>query len=205
MTAFCSAVNFRRFLFLLMNDSFWLLNIEPAGVTFQLKHHNCIKTKASGAHLRTYLTGQLGSLERKSVEPIALDAGVPPRTLQQFLSAHRWDEGAVGRRLRTWVTRKHGYRNAIGLVDETSFAKKGTKTAGVHRQYCGTTGKTDNCVVTVHLGYVTPDFHALLDGDLYLPASWIEDPVRRARSSGERASTCAAPSAGRNGSRDVAL
>jgi SRSO17 transposase len=49
----------------------------------------------------------------------------------------------------------------------------------VQRQYCGTTGKTDNCVVSVHLGYVTPDFHGLLDGDLYLPKSWTEDPERR--------------------------
>jgi len=156
-----------------------LRQVRRALNRFVSKFDHCIKTRASRAHLRTYVTGQLGSLERKSVEPIALDAGVPPRTLQQFLSAHCWDEGSVGRRLRSWVTRKHGYRNAIGVIDETSFAKKGTKTAGVQRQYCGTTGKTDNCVVTVHLGYVTPDFHALLDGDLYLPASWIEDPVRR--------------------------
>ena len=146
---------------------------------FVSKFDGCIKTKRSRAHLRTYVTGQLGSLERKSVEPIALEAGVPPRTLQQFLSAHRWDEEAVGRRLRARIKRKHGHANAIGVIDETSFAKKGTKTAGVQRQYCGATGKTDNCVVSVHLGYVTPDFHAMLDGDLYLPKSWTEDPVRR--------------------------
>lgn len=143
------------------------------------KFDACIKTKPTRAHLRTYMIGQLGSLERKSVEPIALEAGVPPRTLQQFLSEYQWDESAVGRRLRAWMKRKHGCANAIGVIDETSFAKKGTKTVGVQRQYCGTTGKTDNCVVTVHLGYVTPDFHALLDGDLYLPASWMEDPERR--------------------------
>lgn len=158
-----------------------LRQVRRARNRFVSKFAEGIKTKPSRAHLRTYVTGQLGSLERKSVEPIALEAGVAPRTLQQLLSAHRWDEGAVGRRLRAWVTRKHGYRHAIGVIDETSFAKKGTKTAGVQRQYCGTTGKTDNGVVTVtvHLGYVTPAFHALLDGDLYLPASWIEDPERR--------------------------
>ncbi len=156
-----------------------LRQVRRALNRFVSKFEACIKTKRSRAHLRTYVTGQLGSLERKSIEPIALEAGVPPRTLQQFLSLHRWNEGAVGRRLRAWIKRKHGYPNAIGVIDETSFAKKGTKTTGVQRQYCGTTGKTDNCVVSVHLGYVTPDFHAMLDGDLYLPKSWTEDPGRR--------------------------
>jgi len=145
---------------------------------FMGKFDGCIKTRPSRAHLRTYVNGQLGSLERKSVEPIALEAGVPPRTLQQFLSEYEWDEDAVGRRLRAWAKRKHGTPNAIGVIDETSFAKKGRKTTGVQRQYCGTTGKTDNCVVSVHLGYVTPDFHALLDGDVYLPKSWTDDPER---------------------------
>ena len=146
---------------------------------FVRKFDGCIKTKPSRAHLRTYVNGQLGSLERKSVEPIALEAGVAPRTLQQFLSEYEWDEDAVERRLRAWAKRKHACPNAIGVIDETSFPKKGTKTTGVQHQYCGATGKTDNCVVSVHLGYVTPDFHALLNGDLYLPKSWTEDPERR--------------------------
>jgi SRSO17 transposase len=156
-----------------------LRQIRRALNRFVSKFDDCIKTKPTRAHLRTYVTGQLGSLERKSVEPIALEAGVPPRTLQQFLSEYQWDESAVGRRLRAWMKRKHGCPNAIGVIDETSFAKKGTKTAGVQRQYCGCTGKTDNCVVTVHLGYVSPQFHALLDGDLYLPQSWAGDVDRR--------------------------
>jgi len=140
---------------------------------------DCFKTVPSRRHLLRYLNGQLGPLERKSVEPMALEAGVPPRTLQEFLSIHRWDEEVVGRRLRELVMRDHADPNAIGVVDETSFAKKGDKTAGVQRQYCGSTGKIDNCVVTVHLGYVAGDFHALLDGDLYLPEeTWSEDRNR---------------------------
>lgn len=146
---------------------------------FVSKFDSCMKTKPTRAHLRTYVNGQLSSLERKSVEPIALEAGVAPRTLQQFLSEWKWDEDAVGRRQRAWVKRKHGDPDGVGVIDETSFAKKGKKTTGVQRQYCGATGKTDNCVQTVHLGYVTPNFHSLLDGELYLPASWTEDPERR--------------------------
>jgi len=140
---------------------------------------DCIKTRRSRKHFRTYIKGQLGPLARKSIEPIALDARVPPRTLQEFFSIHRWDDRAVARRLREMVRKDHPDENAIAVIDETSFAKKGTKTAGVQRQHCGSRGKTDNCVVTVHLGYVTKDFHGLVDGDLYLPEeSWSEDRAR---------------------------
>jgi SRSO17 transposase len=140
---------------------------------------DCIKTRRSRDHFRTYMSGQLGPLERKSVEPIALEAGVPPRSLQEFLSIHRWDDTAAGRRLHELARRDHSDPNAIGVIDETSFAKKGDKTAGVQRQHCGATGKTDNCVVTVHLGCVSKEFHALLGGDVYLPEkTWMADRAR---------------------------
>ena len=157
-----------------------LERLRAALDAFVEKFADCIKTEPSRRHLRTYLNGQLGPLERKSIEPIALDAGVHPRNLQEFLSIHRWDDSAVGKRLRQLVARDHGDPDGIAVVDESSFPKKGDKTAGVQRQHCGATGKTDNCVVTVHLGYVAEEFHALIDGDLYLPKeSWAEDPQRR--------------------------
>lgn len=139
----------------------------------------CVKAKYNRAHLRTYVEGQISDLPRKSIEPIALAADVAPRTLQEFMGLHRWDEGAVRRRVQRVVVRDHADPNAIALIDETSFIKKGAKTAGVQRQYCGASGKTDNCVVTVHLGYTAGDFHALLDGDLYLPEqTWSADRER---------------------------
>lgn len=146
---------------------------------FAAQFDDCYRTRPSRDHMRTYLNGQLGDLERKSVEPIALEAGVPPRTLQEFLSLHRWDEEAMSRRLREITVRDHADPQAIGVIDETSFVKKGPKTPGVQRQYCGHTGKLENCVVTVHLAYVTPEFHALIDGDLYVPEeSWAGDRDR---------------------------
>lgn len=146
---------------------------------FLKEFDDCIKTAPSREHLRTYTGGQLSDLERKSVEPIALDAGVPPRTLQCFMSLHKWNEGAVRERVQDIVMRDHAADNAIALIDETSFPKKGDKTAGVQRQYCGATGKTDNCVVTVDLGYTDGDFHTLVDSDLYLPKeTWDEDRER---------------------------
>jgi len=139
---------------------------------------DCIKTAPSREHLRTYVRGQLGQLERKSIAPIALEAEVPVRSLQEFMAIHRWDQGAVRGRVQDLVMDRHASPNAIGIVDETSFAKKGDKTAGVQRQYCGATGKTDNCTVAVNLGYVTKDFHALVDSDLYLPEGWLADRDR---------------------------
>ncbi len=146
---------------------------------------DCFGRVEPRGHLRTYVEGQLSDLPRKSVEPIALAAGVPPRTLQQFLSAARWDEGMMRDRVQGVVARDHAHPLAVGIIDETSYPKKGQKTPGVKRQYCGATGKTDNCAVTVHLGYATPDvsdpsggFRALLDGELFLPEDWAADRER---------------------------
>jgi SRSO17 transposase len=70
----------------------------------------------------------------------------------------------------------------VGLIDETGHPKSGSKTCGVQRQWCGATGKIDNCVVTVHLGYSTAEsqFRCLVDGAVYVPKSWADDPQRRA-------------------------
>jgi SRSO17 transposase len=156
-----------------------LRKLGPALERFVRKFGDCIKTRPSRQHLRTYLNGQLGPLGRKSIEPIALEADVHPRTLQEFLSIHRWNEEAVGKRLREIIKRDHGDPNGIGVLDEGSFKKKGDKTPGVQRQYCGCTGKTENCVVTVHLAYAAGDFHAPLDQDLYLPEeTWSDDRGR---------------------------
>lgn len=137
-------------------------------------------TRNTRAHFRTYVQGQLGPLERKSVEPIADAAGVSSRNLQEFLSLLSWDEDAVRARIQRRVAREHSGQENIGLIDETSFAKKGTETACVQRQYCGATGKVDNCVVSVHLAFCADDFHTLLDSTIYMPKeTWAEKPARR--------------------------
>ncbi len=156
-----------------------LRQLRPALERYVRRFDDCIKTRNSRGHFRTYVKGQLGPLPRKSIEPIALDANVPPRTLQEFLSLHRWDDEAMGRRLREVVQKDHPHENAVAVIDETSYVKCGRKTAGVQRQYCGAVGKVENCVVTVHLGRVAGESHAPLDGDLYLPESWADDIERR--------------------------
>jgi SRSO17 transposase len=130
----------------------------------------------SRAHFRCFARGQLGTLERKSLEPMADAEGIPPRALQQFFSQYRWDENGVRDELQKKVAKKYGSESGVFIIDETSDAKKGEWTAGVAPQYCGESGKIDNCIVTVHLAYASGDFHALLDGELFLPECWNPNP-----------------------------
>ena len=160
-------------------DADTILRIRPALTQYLRQFDDCFGRCTARQHLDTYVEGQLGPLPRKSIEPMADAAGVPPRNLQQLLSLYKWDESAMRDREQQIVAARHAHPHSIGILDETSFAKKGDKTACVQRQHCGATGKTDNCVVSVHLGYATPDFHTLLDGELYLPEeTWHEDRER---------------------------
>jgi SRSO17 transposase len=140
-------------------------------------------------HLSTYVHGLLSDLPRKSVEPIALQAGTPVRTLQEFLKDHAWDFAAVRDQFQRHLAvglpalAHDEDLGVVGLIDETSAVKKGTKTPGVQRQYLGCVGKVDNGIVTVHLGVCTGRFKALVDADLYLPESWHQDR-RRCREAG---------------------
>jgi SRSO17 transposase len=160
-------------------DADTILRMKPALTQYLHEFDGCFGRVTARRHLDTYVLGQLGDLPRKSVEPIADASGTPPRTLQEFLSLFRWDESAMRDRLQQRVARRHTHPDSVGILDETSFVKKGRKTACVQRQHCGAVGKTENCVVTVHLGYATPEFHTLLDGELYLPKeTWHENRPR---------------------------
>ena len=153
--------------------------LGPALDAYLAEFDDCFGRADTRGHLGTYVRGQLSDLPRKSVEPIAVAAGVPPRTLQQFLSAAQWQHGMVRDRVQQVVARDHADPMAVGQIDETACPKKGDRTPGVKRQWCGATGKTDNCAVTVHLAYATPGgFHAMLDGELFLPADWSDDRDR---------------------------
>jgi SRSO17 transposase len=160
-------------------DADTILRIKPELNTFLHAFDDCFGRVTARQHLDTYVQGQLGPLERKSLEPMADAAGTPPRNLQQFLGLYRWDESAMRDTLQQQVARRHAHAWSVGVIDETSFVKKGDQTAGVQRQHCGAVGKAENCVVSVHLGYATPEFHTLIDGTLFLPeGTWHEDRQR---------------------------
>src|ERR687894_2604134 len=128
-----------------------------------------------------YLRGLLAPLGRKNGWQLAEAAGdATPDGVQDFLSRMRWDADAVRDDLRAYVVEHLGDPDAVLVLDETGFVKKGTHSVGVQRQYSGTAGRIENCQVGVFLAYAGPKGRAFLDRALYLPKGWAEDPARRA-------------------------
>jgi SRSO17 transposase len=127
-----------------------------------------------------YLRGLLVQREeRRSAENLAeAIEGATPRTLQLFLSDSPWSERAVRDELQAYVGERLGSSDAAFLLDETGFAKQGTKSVGVARQYSGTLGKVGNCQIGVFLTYASAKGHATVDARLFLPEEWTTDPAR---------------------------
>ena len=153
-------------------------SLKPKLRKFLRRFDDCFPRKDTRAHLPVYISGQLSDIPEKSVEPIAINAGVPVRTLQEFLAQHHWDHDRLRDRLQHIVRDEHAGPRSIGIFDETSDVKKGEKTPGVRRQWCGSAGKPEDCIVTVHLAYARDGFHCLLDGELFLPRGWSDDRER---------------------------
>jgi len=160
-----------------------MATLQPALRQHLESFQDCFCRKVTFGYLETYVVGLMSDIKRKSVEPIALAAGVPARTLQEFLSSFRWDQGRAERRLHGMVADRHNRGDAIGVIDASGHHKQGDKTPGVQRQWCGETGKIDNCVVGQHLLYTDNDstnpFGCVLCSDLFLPESWDTDVDRR--------------------------
>jgi len=125
------------------------------------------------------LQGKLSHLQRKTSEPIAYQAGRHRKPVQNFVGAGAWDDEAVMAELRRHVAQARGHEEGVAVVDGSGFAKKGTESCGVARQWCGRLGKVDNCQVGVFLAYVSERGFAPLDRRLYLPREWAEDDERR--------------------------
>src|SRR5437868_11294671 len=157
-------------------------SLQPALAALLACFRSCFGRASTFGHWQRYLLGLLADLKRKSIEPIALAAGVAVRTLQEFLSAFEWDHDRVDKLMQQRVMDLHGSEDGIGVIDGSGHVKQGTKTPGVQRQYCGETGKIENCVVGQHLLYTNNDpknpFTCMLASDLYLPKSWADDRER---------------------------
>ena len=135
----------------------------------------------SKQHAEQYIRGLLSQLERKNAWAIAEYAGEPaPTALQRLLNLSPWDVEALLAVNREYAMEHLSDPGAILVADPTGFAKKGTKSVGVQRQYSGTLGRIDNCQIATFIGYVTPGRdRVLLDRRLYMPKkSWMADPVR---------------------------
>jgi SRSO17 transposase len=127
-----------------------------------------------------YLRGLLSTVERKNGWPPAEHAGDErPYGVPHLLSRADWDPDPVRDDLAAYVAEHLGHPDGVLIVDETGFLKKGTRSAGVRRQYSGTAGRIENCQIGVFLAYAPPRGRAFLDRELYLPEEWAEDTDRR--------------------------
>lgn len=131
------------------------------------------------AHAADYLRGLLADLPRKNCWTVAEHAGQPRAYgMQRLLYQAVWDEDAARDAVRRFAVRHLAAPGAVLVFDETGQEKKGAATAGVGRQYTGTTGQVSNAVVAVYCTYASTLGHCLIDGDLYVQEHWTKDPER---------------------------
>jgi SRSO17 transposase len=131
------------------------------------------------ASVMAYLAGLLSPLERKNSWQLAESSGKPnPYPFQHLLGRAIWDADIVRDHLRSYIIDHLADDQAVMVIDETGFLKKGVQSAGVERQYSGTAGRIENCQIGVFLAYATNQGHTLVDRELYVPVSWTNDPER---------------------------
>ena len=127
-----------------------------------------------------YVKGLLSETSRKNGWQLAEAEGEQTADgMQRVLTGSQWDAEGVRDEVRAWVAEQIGDEQAVMVVDESGFLKKGKRSAGVKRQYSGTAGRIENCQVGVFLAYTHGDDYALIDRELYLPHEWAADRERR--------------------------
>lgn len=141
--------------------------------------------------VKDHLQGLFSSAECKNSWQLAEQLGQSTLYgIQHLLGRAQWSADAVRDDLQTYVNEALGDPEAVFVVDETGFLKKGDHSAGVQPQYSGTAHQVKNCQIGVFLGYAARDGYTLIDRELYLPQSWIDDPARCAEAGIPREVTC---------------
>jgi SRSO17 transposase len=135
--------------------------------------------KEQHQHALVVVQGRLSNLKRKTSEPIAYLAGEERKPVQNFVGAGAWDDEAIMSELRRHVREEVGDADGVLVLDPSAFAKKGTESCGVDRQWCGRLGKLENCQVGVFWGYASVKGRALVDRRLYLTKDGAKNRARR--------------------------
>ena len=129
-----------------------------------------------------YLQALLSPVERKNGWQMAEQAGHNnPYRFQHLLGRAQWDADALMSEVRQYVLEQLNADETILAVDETGFIKQGEHSVGVQVQYCGLTGRLENCQVGVFLAYISRHGHTLIDRCLYLPQSWAGHQDKRVK------------------------
>jgi SRSO17 transposase len=149
---------------------------------FHTAFRGCFARSEPRDHFFHYMVGQFSDLERKSIEPMALQVeGGNVRAMQRGISEAVWDDVQMLRTYHRLVEEDMGDPEGVVIFDESGFPKKGYNSVGVARQYCGTLGKVDNCQVGVFAAYASRHGYALVDKQLFLPEPWLTDAYARRR------------------------
>jgi SRSO17 transposase len=155
---------------------------------FHALFRDCFVRREPREHFFRYMLGQFSSLERKSIEPIAVQTEASSiRAMQRSLSDTQWHDARMRQTYHQQVAKEMGAPDGVIIVDESGFVKKGQDSVGVARQYCGTLGKVDNCQVGVFAAYASRQGYALVDTRLFLPEQWWSDAYA------SRRAQCAVP------------
>jgi SRSO17 transposase len=141
----------------------------------------CLVRSKQRTLAQRYVAGLASQVERKNVESIAYHHDQDRQMLQKFIGQYTWDHRPLVGELVRQVSAALGRADGVLVFDPSAFAKKGTESVGVQRQWCGRLGKIDNCQVGVFLAYVSAEEQALVDTRLYLPKSWARSKARRVK------------------------
>src|SRR6516162_2606897 len=145
--------------------------VEPFAATLPGPEHQ--------RHAAEYVTGLISKLERKTGEGIAYLHDQQRQGIQKFIGEVPWDHQPMLGTLATQLGEELGEPDGVIVFDPSGFPKKGTKSVGVAKQWCGRLGKVERCQVGIYMGYVTRTEHAIVDVRLYLPKEWAKDRARR--------------------------
>ena len=165
-----------------MNETMIVAGVSPAGLAgVHARIAPRFRRREARERARRYLQGLLGRSERKNGWQLAEALGEGgPQGMQRLLNAADWDAEAVRDDLRTYVVEHLADEpSGVLVIDETGFLKKGSKSAGVARQYSGTAGRRENQQIGVFLLYASARGAAFIDRALYLPDEWLGDAARR--------------------------
>ena len=149
---------------------------------FHEQFNDCFLRSEPRENFFNYMVGQLSPLERKSIEPIALNIeNAKVRAMQFFVSDAFWDDNKILSKYHGMVNADMGEPDGVLIFDESGMIKKGNESAGVAKQYCGNIGKVENCQVGVYVGYATRHGYCLLGARLFVPEIWFSDEYAERR------------------------
>jgi len=164
-------------------DKLTQVNIDTMLYGFLTMFNAVFNNSTRVKNFSAYIKGLLSNIQRKSIEPIALEilgeSGV--RTLQNFITRSNFDDGLILKSYQEQMAKKFSSPNGMLAIDGSDFPKKGKHSVGVKRQYCGRLGKVDNCQAGVFAAYAGSNGYGIVDRELYIPQNWFDDEHKELR------------------------